>query len=738
MIHPSSSDDEKSRGSKRPPGMQPSLINSLTRQRISGDLDQVGVGPKVNFSEVGGLEEHVRSLKEMVILPLLYPEMYERFQITPPRGVLFHGPPGCGKTLLARALVTECSTETRKVSFFIRKGADCLSKWVGEAEKQLKLLFDEAKRVQPSIIFFDEIDGLAPVRSAKQEQIYSSIVSTLLALMDGLDSRGQVVIIGATNRIDAVDPALRRPGRFDREFFFPLPNEVARRKIVDIHTKGWQPPLSDAFKNELSVATKGYCGADIKGLCTEAALKAIQRMYPQVYDSADKLIVDPASIQISLVDFQSAFASVVPASRRSSTVASNPLTPILQAPLQRHLDQLVDRVSELISLRPEHVKATPSLPTPASTSLVLHVPSVGITAGNSFLYEGVQPPGLRQSLFNAGKSFTSHTPRLLICGEKVDAGKGPTYLGAALLHEYDGVYVQSFELATLLADSLRTPEANCIAFFSELKTRSPAIAFVPEIDLWSGANLDEGFWKTFRSVLLSLPPDLPLLLLATTSLPFEKLSREVQALFTMHNPVSDDYFPLPLPTLGDRANFFGDVFDSVKDLPPGTELRADGLVYPEKVAAPAKLELAPPPAPKILTPEDEKALQEEEEVFLREIRNDFRLILDELIRSRKYIDFREPVDAGDVPDYYSVVHDPVDLSAMRNNVDRGKYLCAKDFKADIKKIVENAELFNKNNHTIVQKAYSLFDVAYSMLDKIIEPDVGQTCNAIAKRRAQGE
>ena len=169
----------------------------------------LGVDMNISFENVGGLDNYIDQLKEMVALPLLYPELYQNFNITPPRGVLFHGPPGTGKTLMARALAASCSTEQRKITFFMRKGADILSKWVGEAERQLRLLFEEAKKHQPSIIFFDEIDGLAPVRSSKQEQIHASIVSTMLALMDGMDNRGQVIVIGATNRPDAVDPALR-------------------------------------------------------------------------------------------------------------------------------------------------------------------------------------------------------------------------------------------------------------------------------------------------------------------------------------------------------------------------------------------------------------------------------------------------------------------------------------------------------------------------------------------------
>ena len=225
-------------------------------------------------------QQDIHALKEMTLLPLLYPEVFQRFKVTPPRGVLFHGPPGTGKTLLARALAASCRSGGRQISFFMRKGADCLSKWVGEAERQLRLLFEEARSSQPSIIFFDEIDGLAPVRSSKQDQIHASIVSTLLALMDGMDGRGQVVVIGATNRPDAVDPALRRPGRFDREFYFGLPSLEAREKIIGIMTKewiGWGKPqegsegerekLKEEVKERitgLAKLTKGYGGADLR------------------------------------------------------------------------------------------------------------------------------------------------------------------------------------------------------------------------------------------------------------------------------------------------------------------------------------------------------------------------------------------------------------------------------------------------------------------------------------------
>ena len=250
------------------------------------------------------------------------------------------------------------SSQPRKVSFFMRKGADCLSKWVGEGERQLRLLFEQAKRYEPSIIFFDEIDGLAPVRSVKQDQIHASIVSTLLALMDGLDSRGQVVVIGATNRPDAIDPALRRPGRFDRELAFPLPDACARRAILDIHTKSWKPPLSPFIKDWIIDQSVGYCGADIKALCAEATIMSLRRAYPQVYTSNVRLDFDPTSLQLTKGDFAASLSRIVPASRRASTSSSSACTSEMHGLngilLQEYVEMTINKIRDVF--RPANEK----------------------------------------------------------------------------------------------------------------------------------------------------------------------------------------------------------------------------------------------------------------------------------------------------------------------------------------------------------------------------------------------
>ncbi|KAL0047680.1 hypothetical protein WJX82_009150 [Trebouxia sp. C0006] len=206
------------------------------------------------WAAVGGHASVIQQLKEMVLLPLQYPEVFKHMGITPPRGILFHGAPGSGKTLVARALAGACRhSSSTPVTLFARKGADCLGKFAGEAERTLRLLFDEAARCAPSIIFLDELDGLVPARSSNSsggDQVFASVVSTLLALMDGVVDRGAVVVIGATNRPEAIDPALRRPGRFDREVHFGLPSLADRAAILKVHTGRWQklgaieaPPL---------------------------------------------------------------------------------------------------------------------------------------------------------------------------------------------------------------------------------------------------------------------------------------------------------------------------------------------------------------------------------------------------------------------------------------------------------------------------------------------------------------
>ncbi|QID85314.1 TAT-binding protein-like protein 7, AAA ATPase [Saccharomyces pastorianus] len=443
------------------------------------DLDPLGVDMNINFDDIGGLDNYIDQLKEMVALPLLYPELYQNFNITPPRGVLFHGPPGTGKTLMARALAASCSSDERKITFFMRKGADILSKWVGEAERQLRLLFEEAKKQQPSIIFFDEIDGLAPVRSSKQEQIHASIVSTLLALMDGMDNRGQVIVIGATNRPDAVDPALRRPGRFDREFYFPLPDVKARSKILQIQTKKWTSPLSIEFINKLAILTKGYGGADLRSLCTEAALISIQRNFPQIYRSNDKLLVDPSKIKVKVNDFMLALKKIVPSSARSTGSSPQPLPELIKPLLVDQVNNLKEKLDYILKKDDSDFQKTTSL----LQDFIDYEEYSEEEEEDEDDYKGFEGASKFRSyeFFDSMAESQICKPRLLINGPK---GNGQQYVGAALLNYLEDFNVQNLDLASLVSESSRTIEAAVVQSFMEAKKRQPSVVFIPNMDIW--------------------------------------------------------------------------------------------------------------------------------------------------------------------------------------------------------------------------------------------------------------
>ena len=284
------------------------------------------------WESVAGLSDVIQSMKEVVILPLLYPEFFSSLGLAPPRGVLLHGHPGTGKTLVVRALIGACSQGNRRIAYFARKGADCLGKYVGDAERQLRFLFQVAERCQPSIIFFDEIDGLAPCRSRQQDQTHNSVVATLLSLLDGLKSRGSVIVIGATNRPDAIDPALRRPGRFDRELYFPLPTFEDRSAILSLHTRNWPSPVSGAFLSLIASQTVGYAGADLQAICTQAAINALKRTCPlhEILRSAEKGVehgrVPLPSVLVEERDWLAALAAAPPpCSQREAGIAANDL-----------------------------------------------------------------------------------------------------------------------------------------------------------------------------------------------------------------------------------------------------------------------------------------------------------------------------------------------------------------------------------------------------------------------------
>jgi transitional endoplasmic reticulum ATPase len=287
-------------------------ITSETKLTILNEPAPEGKGlPRTTYEDVGGLHEEIQRVREMVELPLRHPELFQRLGIEPPKGVLLHGPPGCGKTLLARAVANES-----EANFFSINGPEIMSKFYGESEARLREIFQQAQQNAPSIIFIDELDAIAPKREEVTGEVERRVVAQLLALMDGLSGRGNVIVIGATNRPGALDPALRRPGRFDREIEIGVPDKQGRYEIMQIHTRG-MPLAEDVDLKKLSEMTHGYTGADVSALGRETAMKSLRRYLPQINLEEER--IPPAvleKMEVTMEDFSNAYKEITPTAMR--------------------------------------------------------------------------------------------------------------------------------------------------------------------------------------------------------------------------------------------------------------------------------------------------------------------------------------------------------------------------------------------------------------------------------------
>ncbi|KAG6840868.1 hypothetical protein C0991_003588 [Blastosporella zonata] len=765
------------------------LVNYTDRYtQALADADPLGVNINVTFDEVGGLDDHIHALKEMTLLPLLYPEVFQKFNVTPPRGVLFHGPPGTGKTLLARALAASCRSDGRSISFFMRKGADCLSKWVGEAERQLRLLFEEARASQPSIIFFDEIDGLAPVRSAKQDQIHASIVSTLLALMDGMDGRGQVVVIGATNRPDAVDPALRRPGRFDREFYFGLPGLEAREKILGIMTKGWggwgeeegakegaegveakgKWVPSETLKG-LAKLTKGYGGADLRALCTEAALNAVQRRYPQIYKTNERLLLKPETIGVGLRDFMISIKKLVPSSARSTSSAATPLPPQFGPLLNDALERVKTSISRVLPMDKK------------------------LTALEEAMFEdddGEEGALEREMLMQTMQTLRVYRPRVVIHGP---VGMGQAYVGAAALHHLEGYHIQTLELGTLMSDSTRTVEAAIVQLFVEAKRHQPSVIYIPSLIGWCAA-VSETSRSTVRAMLDTLAPTDPILLLVVVDGPYAELPSDVKAWF---GPTKDTRVELTSPPHSRRAEFFEPL---LKDVQRPPNQFADGVK--RKLRVLEELPIAPPLEPRKPTAAELAVQVENDQRIITLLKYRLGPILTELKRKFKrftkrateeynfdtvFIPVASPIrpiapstptrdnqpamngiidlsntETGLQPDegapvnglVNGIIHHheeqqqqeqqqqvdvvalpslyDVDLEKMHSDLFKGRYLTPQDFLDDVGKMVHNAHVRSHEDMDRLYKAQAMFTAAQVSIQEF-DPQFRLECERMAVR-----
>ena len=268
-------------------------------------------GPDVTYEDIGGLDNELEQVREMIELPMRHPELFKRLGIDPPKGVLLHGPPGTGKTLIAKAVANEIDANFHTIS-----GPEIMSKYYGESEEQLRDVFEEAAEEAPSIIFMDELDSIAPKREEAGGDVERRVVAQLLSLMDGLEERGEVVVIGATNRVDAIDPALRRGGRFDREIEVGVPDRDGRKEILQVHTRN-MPLVDEIDLDEYAENTHGFVGADLESLAKESAMHALRRIRPEIDLESDEIDADVLnSIQVTEEDFKQAIKGIEPSALR--------------------------------------------------------------------------------------------------------------------------------------------------------------------------------------------------------------------------------------------------------------------------------------------------------------------------------------------------------------------------------------------------------------------------------------
>jgi len=386
--------------------------------------------PRVTYEDIGDLEEAKQKIREMIELPLKHPELFRHLGIEPPKGVLLHGPPGTGKTLLAKAVANESGAH-----FIAINGPEIMSKFYGESEQRLRDVFKEAEENAPSIIFIDEIDAIAPKREEVTGEVERRVVAQLLALMDGLKSRGQVVVIAATNRPNDVDPALRRPGRFDREIAIPVPDKRARKEILQVHTRN-MPLADDVNLEELAEITHGFTGADLAALCREAAMHALRRFLPKI-DLEKGVIPSEVLKQLNVTrqDFFEALKDIQPSALREVYVE----VPEVHWDDIGGLEDVKQQLKEAVEWPLKHPD---------------HFKEMGIEPPKGILLYG--PPGCGKTLLAKAVATESEANFIAV--------KGPEILSK---------WVGESERAVREIFSKARQSAPCIVFFDELDSIVP-------------------------------------------------------------------------------------------------------------------------------------------------------------------------------------------------------------------------------------------------------------------------
>jgi transitional endoplasmic reticulum ATPase len=484
----------------------PVLISASTNVKIKGEsVSQPGrEATGVTYEDIGGLRKQVQRIREMIELPLRYPELFDRLGIEPPKGVLLYGPPGTGKTLIAKALANETSAYFTHIG-----GPEVMGKYYGESEERLRKVFEEAQEHAPAIMFIDEIDAVAPKREelGSQQQVEKRVVAQLLSLMDGLRARGQVAIIGATNAPQLIDPALRRPGRFDREINVGVPERSGRREILEVHTRG-MPLAEDVSVDKLAEITHGFVGADLAALCREAAMVTLRRISEEIPLEAEFIPYDLlARLEVSMDDFVEALTEVEPSALR-------------------------EVFTEVPDVRWDDVG--------------------GLDEAKSTLKQIIEWPLEYADLFE--RADTAPPKGVLLTGP---SGTGKTMLAKAVAHEC-GVNFISIKGPELLSKWVGDSEARVRDVFKIARLSSPCIIFFDELEAIAGkrggsqdGNVTERVISQMLTEMDGIEELRGVVILAATSRP------DLLDPALLRAGRFEVRLELPMPTAADREAIFG-------------------------------------------------------------------------------------------------------------------------------------------------------------------------------------
>ncbi|MFP4001329.1 MAG: CDC48 family AAA ATPase [Thermoplasmata archaeon] len=474
---------------------------------------------RVTYEDVGGLDKELKRVREMIELPLKHPKLFERLSIEPPKGVLLHGPPGTGKTWIAKAVANEAGA-----SFLSVQGPEIMSKYYGQSEEKLREKFEEAKDQSPSIIFIDELDSIAPKRDDVKGEVERRVVAQLLTLLDGLTQRGETIVIAATNRVDAIDPALRRPGRFDREIEIGLPDRKGRKEILQIHTRG-MPIADDVDLTVLSEFTHGFAGADLESLAKEAAMRALRRYLPEI-EMGEPIPSDVLEkMEVQQRDFHEALREIEPSSLREIMVEIPQVSWEDVGGLEKIKEKLKDSVDRPIS-DPE-----------------------------SFIEMGIEPP----------KGILLYGP----------PGTGKTLLAKAIANESNANFI-SVKGPEVLSKWVGESEKAVREVFKKARQTAPSVVFLDELDALAPKRGERGTDGTTQRVVNQL----------LTSLDGIERNSNIVVLGATNRPDRIDHallragrfdhrLSVPIPDLEARKKIFE---VHTRDMPLGDDVDMDRLV----------------------------------------------------------------------------------------------------------------------------------------------------------------